>query len=265
MDTYAKIFPGWLKALNEMPQMLRAHLRYPEDLFALQAEIYGTYHMTDPRIFYNREDVWVFANEIYNEREQPVVPYYVMMQLPNSSTPELILMLPYTPIRRNNLIAWLAARNDGEHYGEVLVYRFPKDSLTLGPAQIDATIDQDSQISQLLSLWGQRGSQVIRGNMLVLPINESLVYVEPLFLQSEQSGMPQLQRIIVAYKDQLVMEESLTEALNQIIDRDVGNLDWRSRRQDYLWTVRSGNTLTSYMKRQCKLCVMETLPVLARH
>ncbi|HKM17457.1 MAG: UPF0182 family protein [Firmicutes bacterium] len=222
LDTYAKIFPGWLKALNEMPQMLRAHLRYPEDLFALQAEIYGTYHMTDPRIFYNREDVWVFANEIYNEREQPVVPYYVMMQLPNSSTPELILMLPYTPIRRNNLIAWLAARNDGEHYGEVLVYRFPKDSLTLGPAQIDATIDQDSQISQLLSLWGQRGSQVIRGNMLVLPINESLVYVEPLFLQSEQSGMPQLQRIIVAYKDQLVMEESLTEALNQIIDRDVG-------------------------------------------
>ena len=168
--------------------------------------------MTDPRIFYNREDVWVLANEIYAEREQPVVPYYVMMQLPNSNTPEMILMLPYTPIRRNNLIAWLAARNDGQHYGEVLVYRFPKDSLTLGPAQIDATIDQDSDISQLLSLWGQRGSQVIRGNMLVLPISQSLIYVEPLFLQSEQSGMPQLQRVIVAYKDQLVMEESLTQA-----------------------------------------------------
>lgn len=220
LDVYAKIYPGWLKSISEMPSMLRAHLRYPEDLFALQASIYGTYHMTDPRIFYNREDVWVLANEIYAEREQPVVPYYVMMQLPNSNTPELILMLPYTPIRRNNLIAWLAARNDGQHYGEVLVYRFPKDSLTLGPAQIDATIDQDSDISQLLSLWGQRGSQVIRGNMLVLPISQSLIYVEPLFLQSEQSGMPQLQRVIVAYKDQLVMEESLTQALNRLFDDD---------------------------------------------
>lgn len=218
LETYAKIYPGWLKPLSEMPEMLRAHLRYPEGLFALQARIYGTYHMTDPRIFYNREDVWTLANEIYAEKEQPVEPYYVMMQLPHSSTPELILMLPYTPIRRNNLIAWLAARNDGAHYGEVLVYRFPKDSLTLGPAQIDATIDQDSEISQLLSLWGQRGSQVIRGNLLVLPIGESLLYVEPLFLQSEQSGMPQLQRVIVAYKDQLVMEDSLAAALSQIFN-----------------------------------------------
>ena len=172
--------------------------------------------MTDPRIFYNREDMWVFANEIYAEREQPVEPYYVVMQLPGSDTPELVLMLPYTPIRRNNLIAWLAARNDADNYGQVLVYRFPKDSLTLGPAQIDATIDQDSEISQLLSLWGQRGSQVIRGNLLVLPINGSLLYVEPLFIQSEQSGMPQLQRVIVAYKDQLVMAETLEQALNLI-------------------------------------------------
>lgn len=115
--------------------------------------------MTDPRIFYNREDMWVFANEIYAEREQPVEPYYVVMQLPGSDTPELVLMLPYTPIRRNNLIAWLAARNDADNYGQVLVYRFPKDSLTLGPAQIDATIDQDSEISQLLSLWGQRAAK----------------------------------------------------------------------------------------------------------
>lgn len=223
LETYAKIFPGWLKPLSEMPETLREHLRYPEDLFALQARIYGTYHMTDPRIFYNREDVWVLANEIYAEKEQPVDPYYVMMQLPDSDVPELILMLPYTPIRRSNLIAWLAARNDGEHYGQVLVYRFPKDSLTLGPAQIDATIDQDSDISQMLSLWGQRGSQVIRGNLLVLPVAGSLLYVEPLFLQSEQSSMPQLQRVIVAYKDQLVMEESMAEALNRIFDSALGS------------------------------------------
>lgn len=216
LDVYSSIYPGWLKPLSEMPEGLQAHLRYPEDLLQLQAQIYGTYHMTDARIFYNREDVWVFANEIYASREQPVEPYYVVMQLPNSDQPELILMLPYTPIRRNNLIAWLAARNDGENYGQVLVYRFPKDSLTLGPAQIDATIDQDSEISQLLSLWGQRGSQVIRGNMLVLPINGSLLYVEPLFLQSEQSSMPQLQRVIVAYKDFLVMEETLEQALERI-------------------------------------------------
>lgn len=216
LDVYSSIYPGWLKSIDAMPEGLKSHLRYPEDLLELQAQIYGTYHMTDPRIFYNREDMWVFANEIYAEREQPVEPYYVVMQLPGSDTPELVLMLPYTPIRRNNLIAWLAARNDADNYGQVLVYRFPKDSLTLGPAQIDATIDQDSEISQLLSLWGQRGSQVIRGNLLVLPINGSLLYVEPLFIQSEQSGMPQLQRVIVAYKDQLVMAETLEQALNLI-------------------------------------------------
>ncbi len=221
LEVYSNIFPGLLKQFHELPAGLENHLRYPEDLLSFQAQIYGTYHMTDPRIFYNREDVWVFANEIYASREQPVVPYYVVMQLPESSSVEFILMLPFTPIRRNNMIAWLAARNDGEHYGEVLVYNFPKDSLTLGPAQIDATIDQDSDISQMLSLWGQRGSNVVRGNMLVLPIAGSLIYVEPLFLQSEQSGMPQLQRVIVAYQDKLVMEDTLELALKKIFGEGV--------------------------------------------
>lgn len=145
------------------------------------------------------------------------------MQLADELAPELLLMIPFTPVRRNNMIAWLAARNDGENYGEVVVYQFPKDSLTLGPAQIDATIDQDSEISQLLSLWGQRGSQVIRGNLLVLPIKHSILYVEPLFLQSEQSSMPQLQRVIVAHQDELVMEQSIEQALRVLFGE--GNAD----------------------------------------
>lgn len=213
LETYAAIFPGWLQSLEDVPEGLARHFRYPEDLLAIQAQIYGTYHMTDTRVFYNREDMWVFAQEVYAERQQNVTPYYVVMNLPNESEPEMVLMMPYTPIRRNNMIAWLAARNDGENYGEVVVYNFPKDSLTLGPAQIDATIDQDSDISQLLSLWGQRGSQVIRGNLLVLPISNGLIYVEPLFLQSEQSSMPQLQRVILAHQDRLVMEPTLERAL----------------------------------------------------
>ncbi len=213
LETYSEIFPGWLQQLSDMPEGIQAHLRYPEDFLAIQAQIYGTYHMQDTRVFYNREDVWVLAREIYAEREQEVVPYYVVMQLAKELDPELLLMIPFTPVRRNNMIAWLAARNDGENYGQVVVYHFPKDSLTLGPAQIDATIDQDSEISQLLSLWGQRGSQVIRGNLLVLPIKDSILYVEPLFLQSEQSSMPQLQRVIVAHQDKLVMEQTIEKAL----------------------------------------------------
>ncbi len=216
LETYSAIFPGWLKPLEEMPLDLRAHIRYPEDFLALQARLFGTYHMTDRRVFYNREDVWTFANEVYAEREQEVVPYYVMMELPEEEGPEMVLMLPFTPARRNNLVAWLAARNDGENYGEVMVYRFPKESLTLGPSQIEARIDQDSDISQLLTLWGQRGSQVIRGNLLVLPVGEGLIYVEPLYLQSEQSSMPQLQRVIVAHQDDIVMAETLELALQQL-------------------------------------------------
>lgn len=215
LETYSAIFPGWIKSIDELPENLGEHIRYPEDLLAIQANMYGTYHMTDTRVFYNREDVWTIAREVYAGVEQNVVPYYLVMELPNEQEQdvEMVLMLPFTPIRRNNMIAWLAARNDGEHYGEIMVYRFPKDSLTYGPAQIEATIDQNSSISQALSLWGQRGSQVIRGNLLVLPIANGILYIEPLFLQSEQSAIPQLQRVIVAHNDDVVMEPTLEEAL----------------------------------------------------
>lgn len=216
LDMYASLFPDWLRPLADMPEDLRRHLRYPEDLLSLQARVYGTYHMTNTRVFYNREDVWTFAREVYAGREQEVVPYYNIQRLPGEEDSEFVLMLPMTPARRDNMIAWLAARNDGEHYGEVVVHRFPKETLTLGPAQIEARIDQDSEISQLLSLWGQRGSAVIRGNLLVLPVGEGLLYVEPLFLQSEQSGMPQLQRVIVAHGDEVVMEPTLEMALAEL-------------------------------------------------
>lgn len=232
LEVYSSIFPGWLKQVEEMPEGLEKHIRYPEDLLSIQAQVYGTYHMTDTRVFYNREDVWVLANEIYAEREQPVDPYYVVMQLSRESDPEMMLMIPFTPIRRNNMIAWLGARNDGDNYGEVIVYRFPKDSVTLGPSQIDATIDQDSDISQLLSLWGQRGSSVIRGNLLVMPVSNSVIYVEPLFLQSDQSGMPQLQRVIVAYQDQLVMERTIEQALAVLLGEAPSTLDTTEIRLD---------------------------------
>ncbi len=218
LETYASIFPDLFEPIENMDPDLQRHIRYPEDFLALQAEMYGVYHMENTRLFYNQEDVWTFANEVYAGREQPVVPYYVMMQLPDQEVQqqEMVLMVPFTPIRRSNMVSWMAARNDAPHYGEVVVYDFPKDTLTLGPAQIEARIDQDGEISQLLSLWGQRGSQVIRGNLLVLPIADSLLYVEPLYLQSEQSGMPQLQRVIAAHGDDLVMESTLERALVEL-------------------------------------------------
>src|SRR5690606_23667844 len=158
---------------------------YPEDFFLLQARMYSLYHMTSPVIFYNQEDVWHIAREIYRGQEQEMSPYYTILQLPDGDEPEMVLMLPFTPARRNNMIAWLAARNDGEHYGRLVVFQFPKDQLVFGPMQIEARIDQDPAISEVLTLWDQAGSQVIRGNLLVLPLDNSLLYVKPIFLRAE--------------------------------------------------------------------------------
>lgn len=219
LETYGAVFPGLFKPLEEMPTALRAHMRYPEDLLVIQGRMYGTYHMTDTRVFYNREDVWAFAREIYADREQEVLPYYVMMDFPDGAGEELVLMMPFIPARRNNMVAWLGARNDGENYGSVVVFKFPKDTLTLGPAQVEARIDQDPEISQLLSLWGRSGSQVIRGNLLVLPVGDSILYIEPLYLQSEQSGIPQLQRVIAADQNDLVIAENIETALNLLLNK----------------------------------------------
>jgi hypothetical protein len=214
--TYQKIFPDLFIPGEEMPEAFKQHLRYPQDLFEIQTRIYSIYHMTDPTVFYNKEDLWNIPNETYAGSSIPVEPYYIIIKLPGEEKEEFVLMLPFTPVNKNNMIAWMAARSDGENYGEILVYRFPKDKLIYGPMQIESRIDQDAEISQLLTLWGQRGSQVIRGNLLVIPIEDSLLYVEPIYLQAETSRLPEMKRVVVAYEDKIVMKESFDEALKAI-------------------------------------------------
>ncbi|SIR50524.1 UPF0182 family membrane protein [Halanaerobium kushneri] len=220
--TYSKIFDDLFESVDQMPDSLRKHLRYPQDLFKIQTQIYSTYHMQDPVVYYNREDVWSIPNENYQGSTIPVEPYYIMNQLPDEEEAEFILMTPFTPSNRNNMIAWMAARNDAEHYGELFAYRFPKDQLVYGPNQIESRIDQESEISQLLTLWSQRGSEVIRGNLLVIPINNSVLYIEPIFLQAESGGIPELRRVIVSYKNQIIMRENLEEALKALLKEGEG-------------------------------------------
>jgi uncharacterized membrane protein (UPF0182 family) len=214
--TWSKVFPGMFKPLTAMPAALRSHLRYPVDFFKLQSERLMTYHMTDPQVFYNREDQWQIANEIYGDEARPVEPYYLITSLPVVPFEEFILLLPYTPSQRTNLIAWLAARSDGENYGRLLLYTFPKERLVYGPAQIEARINQDPVISQQISLWNRQGSRAIQGNLLIVPIEQSLLYVEPLYLEATQNRLPTLVRVIVAYENRIVMSPTLEESLQAI-------------------------------------------------
>jgi hypothetical protein len=174
--------------------------------------------MTDPVVYYNREDVWNIPEENYSGSTIKMEPYYIMNNLPGEDKAEFILMTPFTPANRNNMVAWMAARNDGENYGDLFVYTFPKDQLIYGPRQIESRIDQESEISQLLSLWSQRGSQVIRGNLLVIPVNNSIIYVEPIFLQAEDSALPELRRVVVAYEDKIIMRQDLEKALKAMFE-----------------------------------------------
>ncbi len=218
---YSRIFPGLLRPLHELDPSLRAHLRYPVDLFEVQAQVYATYHMRDPQVFYNREDVWAVANEIFADRPQPVEPYYVTLRLPGAASDraEFVLILPMTPQRRDNMVAWLAARNDPPHLGELWVFTFPKDRVTFGPMQVESRINQDPYISQQLTLWNQQGSRVIRGNLLVVPVGGSLLYVEPIFLQAERSQLPELRRVVVSHGPRVVMAATLEEALQAAVER----------------------------------------------
>ena len=218
---YARIFPDLFTTFDQMPDDLRAHIRYPNDLFSIQAGVFRTYQMTEPTDFYNREDVWAWPEEIFDNQSRPMEPYYVLMQLPGNSDLDFIQILPFTPANRENMISWLAAQNDPGKYGEMLVYRFGKDSLVFGPKQIEARIDQDPVISSQLSLWNQQGSQVIRGNLLVIPIGESLLYVEPLYLQAATGKIPELKRVILATSERVIMAENLGLALAEQFGRDV--------------------------------------------
>ena len=218
---YRQIFPALFSDYATMPADQKAHIRYPNDLFSIQAHMFLTYQMTDPKDFYNREDMWAWPQEIFDDQPRAIEPYYVLMQLPGSEELDFIQILPFTPANRENMIAWLAAQNDPEKYGQKIVYRFGKDSLLFGPKQVEARIDQDPVISSQLSLWNQQGSQVIRGNLLVIPISGSLLYVEPLYLQAASGKIPELKRVILATTDRVVMAENLGLALAQLFGRDV--------------------------------------------
>ena len=222
LATYMKIFPGVFKDLESMSPSLRSHLRYPETLFTVQSNILKNFHMTNPAVFYNKEDSRDIAKELFEAKPQNVVPYYTIMKIPGEDKPEFVLILPFTPASsesntRNNLVSWMAARMDGEHYGELLLYNLPKNIEIDGPFQIESRIDQDPEISPQLALWNQSGSSVIRGNLLALPIGGNFLYVEPIYLQSNKGGsIPEMKRVVVAYQDHLVMTHNLGSALTQL-------------------------------------------------
>jgi uncharacterized membrane protein (UPF0182 family) len=215
--TFASIFPDLFQPVAEMDPALVSHWRYPEAMFRIQAAKYQTFHMVDPQVFYNQEDLWHWADEVVTGERIPMEPYYVIMRLPGEADAEFVLMLPYTPSTKQNMVAWLYARNDGQNYGQLGVYKFPKQRLIYGPMQVESRIDQDPQISQQLSLWDQRGSQVIRGNLLVIPIDQAILYVEPIYLQAEASQLPELRRVIVTYGNRIAMAETLAQGLAQVM------------------------------------------------
>jgi uncharacterized membrane protein (UPF0182 family) len=218
VQTYERIYPSLFEPVSDAPTDLPPHFRYPDDLLALQAQAYATYHMTDPRTFYNREDLWNIASEVSGGRAQQMSPYYVRMQLPGEPSVEFTSILPFTPSGqdRTNMVAWMAARSDPPHYGELRVYRFPANSFVYGPQQIGARINQEPTISSQLTLWSQQGSSVIMGNLLVIPLQDSPLYVEPLYIRAQNNPLPQLQRVIVASTQAVVMSDTLPSALQAL-------------------------------------------------
>ena len=217
--TFRSAFPDLFLPLSEMPEDMRTRLRYPEGIFALQSAVYATYHMTNPSVFYNKEDLWEVPAIDGDSRPQLMQPYYTVMRLPGEGQAEFIQMLPFTPARKDNLASWMVARSDGEHYGRLLVFQFPKQKVVFGPRQVVARINQDQLISPQITLWNQQGSEVLMGTLLVIPIEESLIYVRPLYLRSAGGRIPELKRVIVAYQNHIVMEETLDAALVRLFPK----------------------------------------------
>jgi uncharacterized membrane protein (UPF0182 family) len=215
--TYQAIFPDLFAPGDAMPSVLQEHWRYPEQLFQLQAEVYATYHMEDPQVFYNKEDLWATPTELVGAGEEAMTPYYVVMRLPGGDGVEFLMMRPYVPNGRRNMVAWLYADSDGEGYGQLGVFKFSKEELFYGPIQIEARFDQDPYISQQLTLWNQRGSEVIRGNLIVIPIDDTILYVEPLYLQAQAGRIPELKRVLLAYGNRVVMAEDLATGLAEVL------------------------------------------------
>lgn len=255
IKTYEKLFPGSFSPISKMPKNLGVHIRYPEDIFTMQSHIYTVYHMDDPQIFYNKEDQWEIPQipvqgEIGAEKIPVMTPRHMIMKLPSEKTEEYILMLPFTPRGKDNLSAWMVARNDGVNYGKLIVYRFPKQQLIFGPKQVIGRINQDSEISRQISLWDQRGSQVIQGSLLVIPIEESLIYVRPLYLKADEGKIPELKRVLVSYGNKIAMEETLELGLARIFggpsisDRDEKiNGETQSISDSYQEIIRTANQI----------------------
>jgi uncharacterized membrane protein (UPF0182 family) len=229
LAAYRGIFPSLFKDASAMPAWLRKHVRYPELLLSLQAEVYGLYHMTNPEVFYNREDLWTVATETGmaeggEQTTQPMAPNFVMMRLPGETDLEFVEILPFTPVNRNNLIGWIAGRSDGVHYGTSVVYDFPKTKLVDGPQQIEARIDQNAQLSGQLTLWNQQGSHVRRGSLLVIPCGKALLYAEPIYLQAERSPMPELRLVVLALQDRLAYAPTFEAALASLFGSESSTL-----------------------------------------
>lgn len=223
ISAWRRIFPGLFKDRGAMPPSVAAHVRYPTDLLLVQGLVYAKYHMTDPRVFYNQEDLWIRATEKYYNRVQPLQPYYVMWELPESDDLEFTLILPFTPKNRQVMIGWVAGLCDGDNYGRLLVYKFPKKKRVLGPQQVETKIDQDRFLSGQLTLWDQRGSQVIRGNVLAIPIEQTILYVEPIYLQAETAAYPELRLVVLMHDDRLTYAPTFDRALEKLLTgaRDV--------------------------------------------
>jgi uncharacterized protein len=221
LAAYRRVFPSLFKDASAMPQDLRQHVRYPESLLQMQAAVYGLYHMTDPEVFYNREDLWNVANEVGmaeggEQTTQSMLPNFVLMKLPGETREEFVEILPFTPANRNNLIGWIAGRCDGANYGTAVVFDFPKTKLVDGPLQVEARIDQNADISGQLTLWNQQGSHVRRGNLLVIPSGHALLYAEPIYLQAEHSPMPELRLVVLALQHRLAYGPTYEAALNAL-------------------------------------------------
>ena len=229
LAAYRRIFPALFQDAARMPADLRRHVRYPEDIFTLQSEVYGLYHMTDPEVFFNREDLWTVATETApdadgNQAVQPMKPNFVLMKLPGGASEEFVEILPFTPANRNNLIGWIAGRCDGSKYGSAVVYDFPKSRLVDGPQQIEARIDQNAQLSGQLTLWNQQGSHVLRGSLLVIPTGKALLYAEPIYLQAQQSPMPELRLVVLALQDKLAYGPTFQSALSSLFAGEISSL-----------------------------------------
>jgi uncharacterized membrane protein (UPF0182 family) len=230
LSAYRRIFPSLFRDASAMPSDLRRHVRYPEALFNLQSEVYGLYHMTNPEVFFNREDLWTVATETVTDTNgqqtmQPMKPNFVLMKLPGGVHEEFVEILPFTPANRNNLIGWIAGRSDGPNYGTAVVYDFPKTRLIDGPQQIEARIDQNAQLSGQLTLWNQQGSHVLRGSLLVIPSGRALLYAEPIYLQAQQSPMPELRLVVLALQDKLAYGTTFEAALSSLFGGETSSLN----------------------------------------